>query len=142
MSEVKSPTKFSSTKDYQTYKRELTSWTKVTKHDKKQWGSIVALSLPENDPSDIRRKVFAGVDIDADDGYDKLIAYLDEEFKKDEVSETCERIRTLITHKKEAHTSMKQYISGFDAKYVLAQKSGLTEMPQEYLMFHLMENCP
>ena len=78
MSEVKSPPKFSSTKDYQTYKRELTSWTKVTKHDKKQWGSIVALSLPENDPSDIRRKVFAGVDIDADDGYDKLIAYLDE----------------------------------------------------------------
>ena len=138
--EVKNPPKFSSEKDYQTYKRELTSWTKVTKHEKKHWGSVVALSLPEKDPSDIRRKVFAGVDVDAEDGFDSLIKYLDEEFKKDEVQDTCEQIRNLITHKKDPHTSMKAYISAFDAKYVLAQKAGLTAMPEEYLMFHLMEN--
>ena len=57
----KNPPKFSSKKDYQSYKLELETWTKVTKHEKKNWGNIVALSLPEDDPSDIRRKVFAAV---------------------------------------------------------------------------------
>ena len=137
----KNPPKFSSKKDYQSYKLELETWTKVTKHEKKNWGNIVALSLPEDDPSDIRRKVFAAVKFDGDEGYAALIKYLDEEFDRDAVQDTCEKIRLLVTHKKEPGMTMRQYISGFDAKYTLAQKAGLTAMPQEYLMFHVMENC-
>ena len=34
----KNPPRFSSKKDYQTYKLELETWTKVTKHEKKNWG--------------------------------------------------------------------------------------------------------
>ena len=138
---TKNPPRFSSGKDYQTYKLELQTWTKVTKHDKKLWGNIVALSLPENDPSDIRRKVFAAVSTDEDAGYENLIKFMDEEFEKDQVLDCCEKIRMLVTHKKEPGTSMRQYITGFDAKYTLAKKSGLTDLPQEYLMFHIMENC-
>ena len=137
----KNPPKFSSSKDYQTYKREVDTWTKVTKEEKKNWGNIIALSLPEDDPSDIRRKVFAGVAFDGEAGFKTLMDFLDEEFSKDEVLDACEKIRALVTHKKDPSATMKQYISGFDAKYVLAQKAGLNAMPQEYLMFHLMENC-
>ena len=137
----KNPPRFSSSKDYQTFKRELTTWTKVTKEDKKNWGNIIALSLPEDDPSDIRRKVFAGVNFDEETGYNTLIQFLDEEFSKDVIVDTCDKIRALVTHKKDPNATMKQYISGFDSKYVLAQKAGLNEMPQEYLMFHLLENC-
>ena len=108
--------RFSSEKDYQTYKLELQTWTKVTKHDKKYWGNIVALSLPENDPSDIRRKVFAAVSTDEDAGYENLIKFMDEEFEKDQVLDCCEKIRMLVTHKKESGTTMRQYITAFDAK--------------------------
>ena len=110
--------RFSSEKDYQTYKLELQTWTKVTKHDKKLWGNIVALSLPENDPSDIRRKVFAAVSTDEDEGYENLIKFMDEEFKKDQVLDGCEKIWMLVTHRKETGTTMRQYITGFDAKYI------------------------
>ena len=79
----KNPPKFSSSKDYQTYKREVDTWTKVTKEEKKNWGNIIALSLPEDDPSDIRRKVFAGVAFDGEAGFKTLTDFLDEEFSKD-----------------------------------------------------------
>ena len=137
----KNPPKFSSSKDYQSYKRELLTWTKVTKTEKKNWGNVIALSLPEGDPSDIRRKVFAAVELDTDAGYDALVKFLDDEFDKDSTQDTCEKIRELVNHKKEQGMTMKAYISGFDAKYILAQKAGLTDLPQEYLMFHIMENC-
>ena len=137
----KNPPKFSSSKDYQSYKRELLTWTKVTKTEKKNWGNVIALSLPEGDPSDIRRKVFAAVELDTDAGYDALVKFLDDEFDKDSTQDTCEKIRELVNHKKEPGMTMKAYISGFDAKYILAQKAGLTDLPQEYLMFHIMENC-
>ena len=137
----KNPPKFSSEKDYMTFKKELEAWSKITKHDKKNWGNVIALSLPDNDPSDIRRKVFAAIDVDGEEGYNSLMTYLDSEFARDEVQDTCEKIRSLVNYKKETSMNMKSYISGFDAKYVMAQKAGLTEMPQEYLMYHLMENC-
>ena len=137
----KNPPKFSSSKDYQSYKRELLTWTKVTKTEKKNWGNVIALSLPEGDPSDIRRKVFAAVELDTDAGYDALVKFLDDEFDKDSTQDTCEKIRELVNHKKEPGMTMKAYISGFDAKYILAQKAGLTDLPQEHLMFHIMVNC-
>ena len=70
-----------------------------------------------------------------------MIKFMDEEFEKDQVLDCCEKIGMLVTHKKESWTTMRQYITGFDAKYTLAKKSGLTDLPQEYLMFHIMENC-
>ena len=136
MNAIKNPPRFSSEKDYQTFKLELETWTKVTSHDKKNWGNVIALSLPEDDASDIRRKVFAIGNFDGEEGYDKLKKYLDEEFDKDQVQDSCEKIRALVTHKKDPNMTMKQYISGFDAK-----KAGLSDMPQEYLMFHIMENA-
>ena len=65
MNAIKNPPRFSSEKDYQTFKLELETWTKVTSHDKKNWGNVIALSLPEDDASDIQRKVFAIGNFDA-----------------------------------------------------------------------------
>ena len=56
---IKDPPPFDSkNKPYNRYKVELDAWTRVTKHEKETWGHIVALSLPEDNPSDIRNKVF------------------------------------------------------------------------------------
>ena len=64
-SRSKNPPKFSSSKDYQTYKyrREFESWIKVTKEDK--------------------------TNFDEETGYTTLINFMDEEFSKDQVQDTC-----------------------------------------------------
>ena len=36
---------------------------------------------------------------------------------------------------------VRKYVSWSLTRRILAQKAGLNDMPQEYLMFHLMENC-
>ena len=58
---TKDPLDFNSeTKPYELYKLELEAWTAVT-DVKESWGQYVELSLPANDASDIRNKVFNGL---------------------------------------------------------------------------------
>lgn len=45
-------------KSYELFKQELLAWKEVTELDKKKQGVAIALSLPENDESQIREKVF------------------------------------------------------------------------------------
>ena len=63
--------KFSSDKPYERYKQEIKAWSKTTSTEGKKQGLSVALSLPEDDPSNIRDKVFNELDLDTlevDDG--------------------------------------------------------------------------
>ena len=73
---------------------ELTAWTYVTDLDKEKQGIAVALSLPENDSSQIRDKVFSELkieDLNANDGVDILIRFMDNVFKKDELTDMYEQ---------------------------------------------------
>ena len=56
-------------KNYEVYKKELDAWKAITSIDADKLGRVVALSLPENDASDIRNKVFNAVNLDGNDGY-------------------------------------------------------------------------
>lgn len=72
------PLVFSASKPYDRWKIELEAWTKVTILSKKQQGLAVALSFPEG--SQMRDKVFSELEmneLDADDGIEKLIGFLD-----------------------------------------------------------------
>ena len=137
---VKNPPKFSHDKSYNIYKAELEAWKSVVDIDEKKLGSIIALSLPENDPSDIRHRVFASIDVKADDGFTKLIEFLDQEYEKDKTQDMCEKIRAFMHYKRKEDMSMQNYIAGFDAAYRIAKNKGLPEMPEPYLMFQIMEN--
>ena len=50
------------------------------------------------------------------------------------------KIRDFTCNKKKSDQTFQQYISSFDASYRQAKKAGLTDMPQAYLMFQLLEN--
>ena len=96
----KVPPKFSSDKNYTLWKKELQAWTCITSHSKKDWGKIIALSLPESDPSDIREKAFS-VDLEPTEqnekqGYENLMKFMDDEFKKDSITDMCEHIRKFM----------------------------------------------
>ena len=118
--------------------------------------------LSPDDPSGIRDKVFqldlneelghdavvaaegraaqAAVPPDPLAGYNRLIAFLDSEFKKDNLTDMCEHIRHFMKMTKKKDTSMKQYISDFEAAYKKAKEKGLPEMPHKFLMWSLIES--
>ena len=118
---TKDPPEFNSETPYEQYKLELDAWIAVTDVPKDKWGQYVALSLPANDPSDIRNKVFTSLmkeeKLNGDQGYTNLIAFLDEEFQVDEIVGVFNVFETFEAHKKESGVSMKRYISDFEAKY-------------------------
>ena len=58
------PPAFGDGKPYTRYVEELRAWTYVTNLAKKKQGFAVALSLPEDDQSQIRDKVFNEVDLE------------------------------------------------------------------------------
>ena len=65
----------------------------VTYLEKEKLGIAIALSLPENDPSEVRDEVFNEVTLDKlnkTDGVKTLLTYLDSLFKKDELNEFYE----------------------------------------------------
>ena len=56
-----------------------------TEEKREKWGQIIALSLPEKDPSDIRNKVFESLgesDLKGVEGFQKLFDFLDKELVK------------------------------------------------------------
>ena len=138
---VKNPPRFSMTKNYEMYKKELESWKAITSIEAAKLGRVVALSLPEEDPSGIRQKVFNSVNLDGADGYKNLIAFMDKEFKKDEISDMCEKIRKFMKLHKAKDQTIQQYISEFDQAYQSAKNTGLTDLPDQYLMYMLLENA-
>ena len=141
----KVPPKFSSDKNYTLWKKELQAWTCITSHSKKDWGKIIALSLPESDPSDIREKAFS-VDLEPTEenekqGYDNLMNFMDDEFKKDSITDMCEHIRKFMKMEKKEEEKMKSYVSNFEAAYKVAKEKGLPELPHTYRMYQLLENA-
>ena len=158
----KNPPPFSSTKSYENWRKELTTWTKLTKEEKKDWAPLIALSLPAEDPSGIRDKVFAldldpvegaeavaagngvaaipAIEADPAAGYNRLMAFMDSEFKKDNLTDMCEHIRLFMRMTKKKETGMKQYISDFEAAYKKAKEKGLPAMPHKFMMWSLLES--
>ena len=72
---VKNPPRFSMTKNYEMYKKELESWKAITSVEEAKLGRVIALSLPEDCSSGIRQKVFNSVNLDGNDGYKNLIEF-------------------------------------------------------------------
>ena len=144
MSEYKNPPKFNSTsKPYKRYIEELQAWCIVTELDKNKRGLAVALSLPENDPSGIRDKIFNEIkieDLNRDAGIDALIIYMDKLFKKDEISEVYERYTVFDRYEKVKDMKMDEYLLEFEKHYNRIKQKEM-ELSQSVLAFKLLDAC-
>ena len=81
-------------KFYEHYKLDLLAWREVTDISRFKQGTIIALSLPEDDKNQIREKVFTQISLDdlkKEDGFDILIKFLDTHLKKDELTDSIEK---------------------------------------------------
>lgn len=70
------PPKYSQSKSYELYKQELLAWKEITELEKKKRGVAIALTLPEDDDSKIREKVFYHIkleDLKKETGLETLV---------------------------------------------------------------------
>ena len=137
------PPDFTKSKSYERYKLELMAWRGVTDIDKKKQGVAVALSLPEDDESGIREKVFDEVkleDLQKDDGLDTLLAYFDKQLGKDELTDSLEKFEAFEDYEREKGQSIADYISKFDQRYNKLVKLKMT-LPPAILAFKLLKKA-
>ena len=82
-------------KSYKLYKLQLLAWREVTDICKTKQGIVIAISLPENEEFHIKEKVFSQVSLDElkkENGLDNLIQFLDKQRKKDDLTDSIERV--------------------------------------------------
>ena len=83
------------------------------------------MSLPENDKTQIREKVFDQIPIDdlkEDDGLNTLIAFLDDHLKKDDLADGLEKFEEFEDFQRKSDMSITEYIASFDSRYRKIEK--------------------
>lgn len=95
------------------------------------------MSLPENDESQIREKVFDQLnleDLKKETGLKTLIEFLDKHLAKDDLADSLEKFEDFEDFKRSDGQSVNEYISIFDAKYRKIKKKNM-KLPPEILAF-------
>ena len=72
------PPTFNKEKNYERFKQELLAWKEITDLRQDKQGIAIALSLPEEDESKIREKVFDQIPLDdlkSEDGFTVLLNF-------------------------------------------------------------------
>ena len=142
MSGFKNPPVFNSvSKPYERYKEELKAWCIITDVAKVKQGVAIALSLPEDDPSGIRDKVFNEVtleNLNKDDGVATLIKYFDSQFQKDALCEVYERFTIFDRYQREPKQKMEDFVLEFEKLYNRIKQKEM-ELPDPVLGFKILD---
>ena len=135
--------KFSSSKPYERYKIELNAWSLTTSTAKEKQGLTVALSLPEDDISNIRDKVFSEVEVDElnkAEGLKTLLDFLDKQFGRDDMSVAYEKYTEFEQFKRKEGQKVNEYIIEFEQKYNASIKKS-KKYSADILAMKLIDNC-
>ena len=137
------PPIFSKSKSYELYKQELLAWSEIKDLDKKKRGVAIALTLPENDESKIREKVFDQIKLDdlkKDTGFNTLLEFLDKHLAKDDLADSLEKFAEFQDLKRAEGQTINEYITVFDSKYRKIEKKNMI-LPPEILAFKLLRKA-
>ena len=124
---------FNKAKTYERFRQELLAWIEITDLSEDKQGIAIALSLPDDDESQIREKVFDQIAIDdlkSNDGLTVLINVLDEHLAKDDLTDSLEKIEDFDDFYRTDGQSVTEYIAIFDSKYKKIEKKKMTLPPE------------
>ena len=148
MGKFKDPPVFSKRKGFARWKTEINAWKDVVEATNTiaavAIGQVVALSLPESpEEGDLKGKVMdaLGDTLKGAGGFKLLIDWMEAHLGTDSTTDTIDKIRLFMKFSRSEGQSVKEFITGFDAKYNAAIKSGLDKLPQCYLMWLVVENA-
>ena len=148
MGKFKDPPVFSKKKGYARWKTEIHAWKDVVEATNTitvaAIGQVVALSLPDcPEEGDLRGKVMdaLGDTLKGAGGFKLLVDWMEAHLGTDSTTDTIDKIRLFMKFSRSEGQSVKDFVTGFDAKYNAAIKSGLDKLPQCYLMWLVVENA-
>ena len=130
-------------KCFEIYRKEILAWGELTDLPKYKQGIVVALSLPEDDETHIRERVFDQIplqDLKTDDGLIILLNFLDKHCGKDELVDSLEKYEDFESFEREDGQSFQNFISVFDLKYKKIEQKNMKLAP-EVLAFRLLKKA-
>ena len=130
------------TKGYELYRQELLAWREVTDLRNAKQGVAIALSLPEDDKTQIREKVFEQISLDdlkKEDG-----RYINNIFgqsaKKKDLADGLEKFEEFEDFHRQSEMSITEYIASFDSRYRKIEILNM-KLPSEILAFKLLRKA-
>ena len=135
------PPVYNNKKNYERYKQELLAWKEITDLDATKQAIAVALSLPEEDDTQIRDKVFDQLpleDLKKENGFSVLVTFLDEHLGKDDLSDSIEKFYDFENYERVDRQTINNFIANYDMKYRKIEKKNI-KLPSEILAFKLIQ---
>ena len=121
---------FDSRKPYKAYKNDVAIWQIVCKLDKKEQALHLVYALPADDPSGIRQKQQTELDdltkLNADDGVEVFMKWMDDYFKGDEQIEAYEAYIAFDSYRRASNQKISDFLMEFDRLYAAAAKHEMT----------------
>ena len=130
-------------KCFEIYRKEILAWGELTDLPKSKQGIVIALSLPEDDKTHIRERVFDQIplkDLKTDDGLIILLIFLDKHCGKDELVDSLEKYEDFESFEREDGQSILTFFSMFDLKYKRIERKNMKLAP-EVLAFRLLKKA-
>ena len=137
------PPAFNKTKSYERYKQELLAWKEVTDLSSRKQAIAVALSLPEEDETQIRDKVFDQLPLEElkkENGLSLLVTFFDKHLAKDDLSDSLEKFTDFENYERSEGQTIHDFIENFDTKYRRIEKKSM-QLPSEILAFKLLQKA-
>ena len=131
------------TKGHELYRQELLALREVTDIRKDKQGVAIALSLPEDDKTQIREKVFEQISLDdlkKEDGLNTLITFFDSHLKNDDLTDSLEKFEEFEDFHRQSEMSITEYIASLDSRYRKIEKLNM-KLPSEILAFKLLRKA-
>ena len=131
-----------SNKPYGLWKTEVSFWEELTSLAPKKRALAVALAIPEG--SKLRNKIFSELsrdELNGADGLQKLIAYLDKLYLKDDLFNARQMYSDLVRHKKTEKDSMDDFIMEFDRLCTQAEKYDVLKLSNGVKGFMLLDGA-
>ena len=143
MTIIINPPAFNKTKSYERYKQELLAWKEVTDLSSRKQAIAVALSLPEDDETQIRDKVFDQFPLEElkkENGLSLLVTFFDKHLAKDDLSDSLEKFTDFENYERTEGQTICDFIANFDTKYRRIEKKSM-KLPTEILAFKLLQKA-
>ena len=130
-------------KTYERFRQGTLAWTEITDLGKEKQAIAIALSLPEEDETKIREKVFDQLqleDLKGVNGMSILLNFLDKHLSKDDLTDSLDKFEDFDNIERKEGQGIQEYIAMFDLKYRKIQKKHMT-LPSEILAFRLIKRA-
>ena len=135
---------FDGEKRYDRYIQEVNAWCAVQSGvADKDKAVILALSLPDHDPSGVKDKLFNDVsleELNCEGGVEKFKQFMDSLFKKDDLTSTYECYVQFEKFRRGSNQTVDEFLIEFDKLYNRADKRGV-KLPDVVKAFKLLDAC-